>query len=1065
MIDTLATFADQVTTVAREVGIEGKLGGQARVPGAAGLWRDLTDNVNQLAANLTTQVRAIAEVAKAVTEGDLTRFIEVEAQGEVAALKDTINQMITNLKVTTLRNEEQDWLKTNVARFTRMLQGQRDLLAVSKTVLSELVPLVSAQQGIFYINKVEQDEAKLKLLASYAYKERRWVAMEFRHGEGLVGQCALEKERILVTEVPPDYIKISSGLGEATPVNIVVIPVLFEGQVKAVIELASFNRFSEVHLQFLEQLVESMGIVLNTIEATMRTEELLKQSQALTEELQSQQRELTEGNQRLEAQARTLRDSEELLRMQQEQLRETNFELQEKARLLAEQNREVERKNLEVGRAKKALEEKAEQLALISRYKSEFLANMSHELRTPLNSLLILAKVLAENADANLSPKQVKFAETIYSAGTDLLALINDILDLSKIESGMMAIDQDEVHFLDLRDYVFRTFRHVAEGKNLQLTVDLDPNLPTVMHTDNKRLQQVLKNLVSNALKFTDEGGVSLHVHKVESGWTPDHPVLSLARTVVAFSVTDSGIGIAEDKQALIFEAFRQADGTTSRKYGGTGLGLSISREIARLLGGEIRLTSEPGHGSTFTLYLPQTYVPTAFNPAQRAATEDKPSATAAVASASQAESEEAPLLLGTEPSDDRATAQPGDKILLTIEDDQNFLPLLVGHARKHGFKAVTATRGDKALTLARQLQPAAITLDIRLPDMGGWLVLRQLKYDPATRHIPVHVVTMESDRRRALALGAGSFIEKGDDLATLDKVFGRIQQSLSPDPARLLLLIPGEEHARSILDFIAGPDIAVTTVDCVDGAMDALRRERFDCAVVAAVRPGDSELPLAFLDEVRKHADLSLLPTIVYAPGELPDDTRSELRERAEVSVLKRADGPERLLEETAVFLRRKEDGLSEQQRETLAALRHSELILEGGKVLIVDDDVRNIFALTSGLERHRMTVLHAESGRSGIEMLRQNPDIDIVLMDIMMPEMDGYQTMRAIRQIPEFHRKPIIALTAKAMKGDREKCLEAGASDYIPKPVILEDLVALLRIWLPPTADRSVVGTVQGS
>src|SRR2546426_392128 len=470
MIDTLAVFGDQVTTVAREVGIEGKLGGQARVPGAGGIWRDLTDNVNQLAANLTMQVRSIAEVSTAVTKGDLTRSISVEVQGELAALKDNINEMILNLKETTRKNTEQDWLKTNVARFTRMVQGQRDLLAVSKLVLSELAPLVEAQQGIFYImTELPEQEIRLKLLASYAFKERRHLATEYKLGEGLVGQCALEQERILLTDVPPDYIKITSGLGEAKPLSIVVLPVLFEGQIKAVVELASFHRFSDIHLAFLDQLTESIGIVLNTITATMRTEELLKQSQALAEELQSRQELLTTTNKRLEQQAATLQASEELLKNQQEQLRGTNDELQEKAALLAEQKNQVEWKNREVEQAKRALEEKAEQLEITSKYKSEFLANMSHELRTPLNNLLILANLLAENVEGNLSAKQTRFAETIHSSGTDLLALITDILDVSKIESGTMVVEPGEVRFTDLSEYVSKTFRHVAEGKGLEL--------------------------------------------------------------------------------------------------------------------------------------------------------------------------------------------------------------------------------------------------------------------------------------------------------------------------------------------------------------------------------------------------------------------------------------------------------------------------------------------------------------------------------------------------------------------------------------------------------------------
>ena len=595
MIDTLATFADQVTTVAREVGVEGKLGGQARVPGAAGIWRDLTNNVNQLAANLTTQVRAIAEVATAVTKGDLTRSISVETQGELAALKDNINEMILNLRETTRRNTEQDWLKTNVARFTGMLQGQRDLLTVSRMVLSELAPLVGAQHGVFYMNEAATGEALLKLIASYAYKDRRGLSSQFRPGEGLVGQCALEKQRIRITDVPPDYVKISSGLGEGSPLDIVVLPVLFEGEVKAVIELASFRRLSEVHLAFLEQLTENMGIVLNTIQATMRTEQLLKQSQALAEELQSQQKELTEGNTRLAEQASTLRKSEELLRRQQEDLQQANSDLQEKAQLLADQNREVERKNREVELAKKALEDKAEQLALTSRYKSEFLANMSHELRTPLNSLLILAQMLAENPEGKLTPKQVKFAQTIHQSGMELLSLINDILDLSKIESGMMGVELDQVFLADVQDQIVRTFRHIAEEKGLELKLETGPDAPKTIYTDPRRLQQVMKNLVSNGIKFTEKGSVTLKIERAASGWAADHPVLNNADSVIAFHVVDTGIGIPDEQQHVIFEAFRQADGATSRQYGGTGLGLSISRELARLLGGEIQLDEHGG--------------------------------------------------------------------------------------------------------------------------------------------------------------------------------------------------------------------------------------------------------------------------------------------------------------------------------------------------------------------------------------------------------------------------------------------------------------------------------------
>jgi len=614
--------------VAREVGVEGRLGGQANVPGAAGTWKDLTGNVNLLAANLTTQVRAIAEVATAVTKGDLTRSIQVEARGEVAELKDNINTMIDNLRLTTDRNTEQDWLKTNLAKFTNMLQGQRDLATVGRLLLSELTPLVNAHQGVIY--QMENEETHgLKLLSAYADDGANGHPLTLRLGEGMIGQCAVEKRRMLITEMPDTVVPISSALFKVTPKNNIVLPVLFENQVKAVIELASINEFTQLQTMFLEQLTTSIGIVLNSIEATMQTEGLLKQSQQLAGELQAQQKEL----------------------------QQTNEQLEQKAQQLAERNVEVERKNQEIEQARRALEEKATELALTSKYKSEFLANMSHELRTPLNSILILGQQLTENPEGNLSAKQVEFARTIHGAGTDLLNLISDILDLSKIESGTVTVDAEEIFFSNLLDMVARPFRHEAETRQLSFDVHVDPNLGRSITTDSKRLQQVLKNLLSNAFKFTAQGGVRLNVALALGGWSVGHPVLSQASAVVTFEVTDTGIGIPSEKQKIIFEAFQQADASTSRKYGGTGLGLAISRELASLLGGEIHLRSAPDTGSSFTLYLPLKYVgsTTAPRPAAASAAPAMPVVTV------ERTIEQIP--------DDRLEVQPGDPILLIVED------------------------------------------------------------------------------------------------------------------------------------------------------------------------------------------------------------------------------------------------------------------------------------------------------------------------------------------------------------------------------------------------------------
>jgi HAMP domain-containing protein/signal transduction histidine kinase/DNA-binding response OmpR family regulator len=1071
MIDTLATFANQVTTVAREVGIEGKLGGQAKVPGAAGTWKDLTDNVNELAATLTTQLRAIAEVATAVTKGDLTRSISVEALGEVAILKDNINQMIANLRETTQKNTEQDWLKTNLAKFTRMLQGQRDLETVSKLILSELAPLVGAQHGVFYLMDVgEQQQPNLKLLSSYAYRERKHLANRFHLGEGLVGQCALEKERILLTEVPIDYVKISSGLGESAPLNVVVLPVLFEGQVTAVIELASFRRFSEIHLTFFDQLTESIAIVLNTIAASMRTEELLKQSQSLAEELQTQQNELKETNKRLEQQAQSLKTSEDLLRTQQEELQQTNAELEEKADLLAQQKKEVERKNREIEQARRSLEEKAEQLALSSKYKSEFLANMSHELRTPLNSLLILAKLLTDNVEGNLSSKQVEYSRTIYSAGNDLLALINDILDLAKIESGTMSIDMSQMLVTDLRDQTERTFRQIAQDKGLNFNIELTPDLPKAIYTDPKRLQQVLKNLLSNAFKFTERGEVRLRLEVAKHGWSLNQETLNRASTVVAFSVIDTGIGIPPEKQKVIFEAFQQADGTTSRKYGGTGLGLSISREIARLFGGEITLVSNVAQGSVFTFYLPQfnadakiiTPEPTSqllVTPQSRTlfTTTEEPTATdstpaPATVATTEVVSSTLPWLLPNPHvpilEDDRTDIESGDRVLLIVEDDIHFARILVEMAHEQGFKVIAAQTGSNGLSLAQQFQPVGILLDIHLPDMDGWTVLDRLKHNPNTRHIPVHIMTVEEGKRRSLQLGALAYLQKPASSESISEALNKIKGFVERRVKNLLIVEDDDNQRHSIVELIGNSDVATTAVATGQEALAAIRSQQFDCLVLDLGLPDMNGLEL--LQQIKVLPNGESLPVIIYTGIELTKAQEAELRRITETIIVKDVRSPERLLDETTLFLHRVQSSLPEPKRLILEQLHSRDYVLTNKKVLIVDDDVRNIFALTSMLERYQMQVIYAENGRDGVTMLETTPDIDVVLMDVMMPEMDGYETTRLIRQHEQFKNLPIIALTAKAMQGDREKCIESGASDYITKPVDIEQLLSLLRVWL---------------
>jgi len=1056
-VDRLNSFASEVTRVAREVGTEGKLGGQAQVPGAAGTWKDLTDNVNRLAANLTTQVRAIAEVSTAVTQGDLSRSITVDAAGEVALLKDNVNEMIRNLKSTTTKNAEQDWLKTNLATFTRKLQGQRDLQQVCKMTLSELAPLVQAQQGVFYIHEAAHDETYLKLLASYAYRERKQPSNEFKAGEGLIGQVLIEKERVLITDVPNDYIKIGSGLGESKPLNLVVLPVLFEGGVKAVIELASFQRFSDIHLTFLDQLMESLGIVVNTIQANMRTEELLKQSQSLTNELQSQQAELTEKNKRLEEQARSLQASEELLKKQQETLQNTNDELQEKAQLLSQQKTEVEQKNAEVETARMALQSKAEELALTSKYKSEFLANMSHELRTPLNSLLILSKILQDNTDNNLTEKQVEHARTIHTSGSDLLELINEILDLSKIESGTMAVDVSDVGFEALREFTDRTFRHVAETKKLDFEIKTDPNMPRSLRTDGKRVQQVLKNLLSNAFKFTDRGGVELTIRPAIEGWGDGQPRLDQARTVIAFDVRDTGIGIPKEKQRIIFEAFQQADAGTARKYGGTGLGLSISREIAWMLGGAIRVVSEPGSGSTFTLFLPISYTP----PHKTAGSARAAATTAPVRRIQPpAVAETGPALEIIEYDDDRNDLAPGDQVLLIVDDDPGFSNDLMRRAHTQGFKCITARGVETGADGVREYAPAAIVLDLRLPDGNGWALLDHWKSDPATRHIPVQIISVDLDEERTLRLGALGCLQKPVPAEALDAALARLQEFLSRRIKQLLVVEDDETQRQSILELIGGSDVQITGVGTAEAAKQALAERRFDCLVVDLRLP---DLPGAeLIGQIKRMPNMATLPIIVYTGKELTESEDAELRRMSEAVIIKDVKSPERLLDETALFLHRVQARLPERQRRLIEKVRQSDPSLAGKKVLVVDDDLRNIFAITTALQRYKMQVIFAESGQQALDLLSATPDLDAVLMDVMMPEMDGMECMRRIRANPVFANLPILAVTAKAMKGDREKCLEAGANDYITKPVDMDRLRSLLRVYL---SEPRVKGQCQGA
>jgi signal transduction histidine kinase/DNA-binding response OmpR family regulator len=970
-------------------------------------------------------------VASAVTKGDLTRTIRVEAKGEVESLKDTINQMIANLKETTLRNHEQDWLKSNLAKSTQMLQGQKDLNTVTQRILSELAQVVTAHYGAFYVLKQneENQNVKLTLFATYGYKEDKNISKEFAIGEGLVGQCAFEKERILLSNVPRDYIKISSGLGRIKPANLIILPVLFENNVKAVIELASLDNFSQTHLELLSQLTESIGIVLNTIEANSRTEELLAQSQSLAGELKTQQ----------------------------EELRRTNEELQDKALLLVKQKDEVEAKNREVEEARKSLEEKAEQLTLTSKYKSEFLANMSHELRTPLNSLLILAQQLYENSEGNLNDKQIRYAKTIHSCGDDLIQLINDILDLSKIESGFIMANISPVRYSEIAAFVETTFKPISEAKHLKFTIETDAKLDESLETDLQRLNQILKNLLSNSFKFTEKGEVKLKIFEADKkSWKQgNNPNLDNARRVVAFAISDSGIGIPQEKQSIIFEAFQQAEGSTSRKYGGTGLGLSISRGLAELLGGTIELESEQGKGSVFTLFLPlesaqgvvsrKTDNLKAF---EEPGSGDIDNLLNSIRITNDGIESKLSIVneMINDAGDDRSNILPNDKLVLIVEDDLRFGKILIEKAHTEGLKAIVAISYIEVFDFINRYSPIAITLDVKLPDTSGWKVLDLLRNDLSYRHIPVYLISGEENRALALHRGARSFFLKPLETESLNELFNDIVNYNKKQVKNVLVVEDNELDSSQIVKMLNDDHISVSIATTGKKALKLISTKNYDCIIL------DYTLPdISGLDLINKVGELKkkYTPVIVYSAKDFSKTELSQLNRVSSTIILKGVNSLEHLLEESVLHLHINHKNLAPEKKKIIENIRKKEDILTGKNVLVVDDDVRNLFALTTVFERYNINVITAESGKEAINILNENPTVEMVLMDIMMPQMDGYETTQKIRREHKNSSLPIIAVTAKAMKGDRQKCIEAGASDYITKPLKIDQLLSLMRVW----------------
>ena len=993
---------------------------------------------------LLNSMRKSAAFAHQIGIGNYTA--PFSSLGKKDMLGNSLMQMRDNLILLKNTNAENTWKQESLVQISELLQGDKTATDLGNQVLSKLAAIVGAQMGAIYV----EENDSYHLISSYAFFNRKSGTNKFKLGEGLIGQAALEGKTIAFNQIPDDYILIKSGLGESKPAYILVVPLIFQKQVVAVMELAAAEQFSHQKLDLISQISESLAIAINTIKVNTEVKILLNKTQEQAEELRAQQEELLESNKVLEEKTNALRVSEEELQQQQEELRVTNEELIEKTKSLEEQKADISEKNLALENARNDLERKAEDLAIASKYKSEFLANMSHELRTPLNSLLILSDNLAQNKNNNLTSDQVESAEIIYKSGSDLLNMINDILDLSKIESGKMTVNVEPVSIKELSDTIFHYFKHVTQQKGLDLEIIIDEKLPQKIDTDRQKVEQIIKNFMSNAIKFTAKGKVSVKFEKPEDGIRFQANGLQNG-TIIAISVTDSGIGIPLDKQKEIFEAFKQADGSISRKYGGTGLGLSISRELAKLLGGEIQLVSTHGEGSTFTFYLPATFSEQESQPTKAeskiSAAPLKSEAKAAQPVITDHETEQQSLIKHDFIPDDMDNWNPGDKVIIVIEDDPNFAKILVNQCHDRGFKCIASATGEHGYELAVKTDPIAIILDINLPGIDGWKVLDLLKDNPATRHIPVHIMSGEDETIMGSSKGAIGYLTKPARKADLEKAFSKINDHVNKKVSNLLLVEDDENLRKSIKILIADDDVNIT--DAVTGmqALDLLRENTYECMILDL---GLSDMSGFELIEKIESSKIVKPPIIIYTGKDLTKEENDLLQKYAETIIIKGVKSEERLLDETALFMHRVISDLPANKQKMIKKIHSKTDHFQNKKVLIVDDDMRNIFALTKVLSEQGMKVSRADNGQAALDILEKDGNFDILLIDIMMPVMDGYETIKRIRSMSAFKKTPVIALTAKAMKEDRQKCIDAGASDYMAKPLNIEKLLSLLRVWL---------------
>ncbi len=1014
------------------------------------------DEVGDLAKAFSAMRQSLKSkvvVAEAIASGDYGQEVEITSALDV--LGKSLAKMTSALRSAAIAHAASDWAKTGRNNLSALLAGEHDLRTLSGDVIRFLAAYLEAPLGTLY---VMSEQNVLTLTGSYAFTKRKGLSDRFGLGEGLVGQAALERDFISLTSIPEDYLRINSSLGDAQPKNIVVFPILYEGAVKGVIELAGFREFSDLHIEFLRDAAEALGVAFQTVENQAKLRALLEQTRVQSDKLQAQQEELRVSNEELEQQAAALRSSEEELRQQQEELQATNEELEEKTQYLELQRAEMGVKNVELDNIRKGLEIKARELELTTRYKSEFLANMSHELRTPLNSLLLLSRNLMENGRGNLQDDQVEYARIIFRSGHDLLNLINEILDLSKIEAGKMTIHPETFHLSDLAESLTANFKPLADEKGLSLAVRIDENLPLTVHTDRQRLEQILRNLLSNAVKFCDKGSVSIAFQRPEAHDCKD--IGLLPETAVAVAVRDTGMGIPSEKQLEIFEAFRQVEGGTARRFGGTGLGLTISRELARLLGGVVRLASVPGEGSTFTLILPQRIESAADgdndtvqeNTLGTSARQAEPAGAAKGASASApgvtAGQEMAPFKTPPSLPDDRDTVPAGGAFILIVEDDPVFAKILLDQCRTKGFAALHAASGEEGLVLARAYPVGAIVLDIRLPGMSGWQVLETLKHDPELRHIPVHVMSAVEGSLDALRKGAVGFLTKPASREELDSALVQLEDIMSKKVKDLLVVEDDPAMRKGLSSLLSDANIHIHEATNGAEALAAIKGCRFDCMILDLGLPDMSGFEL--LEQLEQDTTRRIPPVIVYTGRELTREEERRLRNHSESIIIKGVKSEERLIDETALFLHQMVKSLPAKKRELIATLYDKDKALHGKTVLLVDDDMRNLYALAHVLGEKGLEVLKAEDGQKALEMLEERADVALVLLDIMMPVMDGYETLARIRSQPRLAGLPVIALTAKAMREDKAKCIAAGASDYLSKPVDLDRLLSVLRVWL---------------